>query len=485
MRQGNTFRILETISTDAYLTRNDTGASYFSNVIYTQNPAIGRYPPVPNYVGSFFMLTAERIGIPLTSHAIITAFHFATVLFFAILVVTVYELSLLFGLPLPFAVFTAVVTFLYPSLFGHGLSNLKDTAQVSLFTLAMYVCIKGEIKNSFRTIALGGIIWGLGLATKFNAIYVPIIWSVWSIFLFPIRPRRLVTFSMSFLVLLVCGLVTMFIVWPYLWTDPLNRLMSVVRYFTTVGTGYKVFWDGVLYQVGVGNSLWWYPVVSLLLVTPIAISICFVVGILRVLRDAVTRRNRGSLRLVLVIWIVVPLVRALFPSAAFYDGVRHFLEILPPFLILAVIGIQSLSVRVKYPVAAFLCIIFIVHLVYINSLYFPFSSGYYNFLAQNPNVQFDRDIESLSIREAIDYIHTAHGPSTVWAPLGGHLAWYYLTSGDRYVYNAPEADSIILINKSSHFSKQEFELSLPSGYHVEHIIARGNEIFAWIYRKSS
>jgi len=571
---GQYIKFFESRFDPSVLTRGDTGASMFEGVIFTQDPTISHYPPVPNYVGTLFAMAGSRLGFGHSASEIITSFHLASVVFFAVLVVTVYQFGLLLGMSRYASAGAAILTFLYPTMFGHGISDLKDVAQVSLFTLSLYYLTraamvanknfdapsislaespqsrykvgtrsKGEAAQNFvgsplpiRLLVLGAVIWGLGLATKFNAVYVPIIWVAWIIVskatgnaffrgaqrvvvglkrksfaslgetlptkhksVLPVSLRQSFNaFQKAFLSLLlplflvlVIGLLTAFLVWPYLWFDPIHRAMEVVHYFTTVGQGYQVFWDGRLYQVGVGRSMWWYPGANILLGTPIPLLVAILVGIVAVVARLITRSRNGKTHVLLFLWILIPLARAVLPSSAFYDGMRHFMEVIPPFMLLAMIGVESLAAFVsrKFSVSALytfiiLAALIVGQLVLIDSTYFPYSAGYYNVLAGDANTQYDRDIEALSVREAIDYIHSVASPVRVWVPVGGHLSWYYLTGADQYVYNAYDAQFIVLVNKSSHITRKDFEATVGTTYRLVHTVSRQGAIFAWVYSKN-
>lgn len=429
--------------------------SSFTDQIYPLDRNLAHLPPVHNYVGLVFVWIRTMLGIPATAPNIITAFHWSAALFFALLVAYTFLFARLLGLSTPLSVAAALFTYLYPTLFGHGYSNTKDIAQASLFTVSLYYLVK-------KNLLAGAAVWGLALATKFNAVYVPIIWGIWGIR--GIKGRRVIG-------VLGVGLVTAFLVWPYLWSDPIGRALEVVRYFTTVGQGYHAFWNGVVYRVGAGKALWWYPWANLVLVTPIPMLILAVIGGIRAIRE---RKTYG----ILLIWLVVPMLRAFLPSAAFYDGLRHFLEVLPAWALLAAMGLGELK---KY--SFFLAPFVVVQLLFINATYFPYSTGYYNFFAKDANVRFDRDIEALSVKEGVDYLHKKYGAIKLWSPIGGHLSWYYLTSKDQYVYSASPADSIILVNKSSHIRQSEFESAIAGDFVLDYEIRRGKGVFMWIYRK--
>jgi hypothetical protein len=473
------------------LETRDFTSSLFSGMIFTQEPAIARYPPFPNYLGTLLSLLHDNPTAP----SVISAFHMATVIFFALLVTTVYSFGLLLGFSPFFSTLASIFTFLYPTLFGHGFSNLKDTAQVAMFTLTLYFLTRLTISKQKQNLMKAATLWGLALATKFNAIYVPIIWVLWDVTrnkIYDLRFKNLKSYLLylkSYFLFLTVGIITTWIVWPYLWFDPLGHAREVITYFTTVGQGYNIFWDGSLYKVGVGKLLWWYPWMNLWLETPPPLLILWSVGVYAIVLE-IKKKKSITIRSILLLWFTIPLLRAFLPMAAFYDGMRHFMEVLPAGILISVIGSEKILefVTKRYRTGRLLChfvvLLLCFYLISINLTLFPYSSGYFNSFAHNTNQQFDRDIEALSVREAVEYLHKQYGPLKLWSPIGGHLSWYYLNPYDTYVYSKEEADSIILVNKSSHIRQEEFEKIISPSYSLDHTITRGDAIFAWIYRKT-
>jgi hypothetical protein len=390
------------------------------------------------------------------------------------MVTMTYRFGVLLGLSTPASVFAALAVFMYPQLFGHGLSNSKDTAQAALVITSLYYLVRGKRYDLVR----GSVMWGLGLATKFNAVYIPIIWGIWNLREFRvvgvIRALKQVGF------VLVIGLATMFLVWPYLWHDTYSHVLEVVKYFTTVGQGYRVMWNGTWYLVGAGKSLWWYPVLSFLYTTPIPLLLLWVFGVVRVFWEKDHKRK------LLFIWILVPLLRILWPWSAFYDLLRHFLEILPAVMLVAATGLDWFFKKKQHlkMTGVMLGMIIVGQMVYINATLFPYSTGYYNMFARNQNENFDRDIEALSVKEAMEFVHTTYGNVRVFLPIGGHLSWHYLTRQDQYVF--PElgrADIVIVVNKTSHQRIADYQAQHLIGYSLVHEIRRGEAIFAWIFKK--
>jgi len=434
--------------------------SYFRDRIFTLDPTLSHYPPLANYVGSLFTLVSEQFGYGKSGPQIIVLFHVATALFFALLVAHVYNIAILMELTPITALFVALATYLYPTMFGHGLTNLKDTAQAAMFTWAMYFLVRGSLVR-------GAVVWGLALATKFNAVYVPIIWGIWKI--------RSIRGIKKLLVILVVGFATAFLVWPYLWFNTIAHVGEVVTYFTTVGQGYHVYWYGHLYTVGERSTLWWYPWMSILTMTPPILLLLGGIGAMKLLREKDKKRK------LLLLWFFVPMARTILPYAAFYDGLRHFMEVIPAMMLLCGVGVEAISRRL-YPV---ILGGIVGYLILINVSYFPYSTGYVNMFVSNPNINLDRDIEGLSVKEGIDWLHQAYGDVSVWIPISSHTGWVYVRGGrDQIVRDVSGASFIIVVNKASHLRVTDYISTLVSGCTLVHEIRRGTAVFGWVYKKN-
>ena len=464
----------------SYFALKTDKASIYGDRIFPNDHLAAHLPPIHNYVGVLLVLAAQALHIPTTAPVIIIAWHMATVLFFAVTVTMTYRFGLLLGLSVGSSLFASLAVFMFPQLFGHGLSNVKDTAQAAMFILALYYLVKKDL-------LIGAVVWGVGLATKFNAVYVPIIWGIWR-FAMVIRDKRkvisknLIHITYHVLLITAIGVLVAVAVWPYLWFDTIQHILEVVRYFITVGQGYRVVWNGIWYTVGVGKSLWWYPLGSFVYTTPLPLLGLIFFGSIILVRK-LTQKPAWA---ILPIWILIPLIRTLSPWSAFYDLMRHFLEIIPALVLVAAIGLEwFFQKKHRFPTTGvMLGAIILGQMIYINVSLFPYSTGYYNVLAQNPNTNFDRDIEALSVKEAVDYIHQRYGDVRMFSSIGGHLSWYYLTPGDRYMYTEQGADTVIVVNKASHIQIADYVPRFLTGYTMVHEIRRGDAIFAWIYRRN-
>lgn len=226
----------------------------------------------------------------------------------------------------------AVSLALMPRLFGHAhLASLESITGLT-WTLAILGALRFWPREKLRfekRAGLCGFLIGLALLTKMQAILLPpliLIWSVWHFRRAAIKP------------LIVAGLVagmTFFIGWPWLWFDfPHN----IIEYFarTTDRFVLHVWYFGKLFDDV--DVPWHYPWVMFIATVPIGTLLLGGVGIRSIGRRFVTDPQlsliAGS--------ILAPLVLFSLPGVAVYDGARLFLVAFPGFAMLAGVGADCL-----------------------------------------------------------------------------------------------------------------------------------------------
>jgi len=213
----------------------------------------------------------------------------------------------------------AVSLVLMPRLFGHAhLAALETfmglTYAAALFSVACWW--KTSSPPSRKTACLSGLVFGLALLTKIQAILLPIpivAWAVWHW-----RGRAIVPLA----IWLFVGYLTFFICWPWLWLDPVGHF---VEYFgrTTGRVPIFVWYFGS--RLSDLEVPWHYAIVMFLTTVPVGLHLLGLLGLC-------AGRQRGRLepgeQLVLAA-LVFPLLLFSLPGVAVYDGVRLFLVSFP------------------------------------------------------------------------------------------------------------------------------------------------------------
>ncbi len=222
---------------------------------------------------------------------------------------------------------TAAIGFLFtsPRIVCHLMANIKDFPLMVLFAVTAIAFFRAYEAGSVRGLLAAGVLWGLTLATKANALFFPAV--PLAVVFLGRRPDvwrgRHKALGLGLLGAAAVGVTVMVAAWPYLWADPIGRFREHLEYigfrkdFTRPESLAPVF-EAVLFT------------------TPPLFLLLFAVGLVPAAQRA-WRRDR--LAILLLVWAAVPLGRYLLPQAVNFDGVRHFLELFPAMAAIAGLGV--------------------------------------------------------------------------------------------------------------------------------------------------
>jgi hypothetical protein len=227
--------------------------------------------------------------------------------------------------------FASLALVLMPRLYGHAhlaalesITNLTCTAAV----LAVAAWWNGTAPPSRRVALFTGIVLGLALLTKIQAVLIPMPVALWALWRW--RANAIVP-------LLIWGttaFVVFFASWPYLWLDPVGHLLEYLGRTTNRAT-IHCYYFGVRYADK--DVPWHYPFVMFAVTVPVALHVLGVLGLWRGKESGVrgqksereewdADRSRDWL---LLGCTVFPLIVFALPGVAVYDGERLFLTSYP------------------------------------------------------------------------------------------------------------------------------------------------------------
>jgi hypothetical protein len=144
-------------------------------------------------------------------------------------------------------------------------------------------------------------------------------------------------------VVIVGALATAFALWPWLWPGPMARLGKIADRLAEFASGFDVLYFGRLYP---SNALpWHYTLGSILVSTPLVVTLFAILGAASAARAQ--DRRRSSLAALALVWIASLL---LFDGMAtfHYDGMRHWLAVLPAIAMLAALGVDRARLAIDH-----------------------------------------------------------------------------------------------------------------------------------------
>ena len=241
-----------------------------------------------------------------------------------------------------FGVFAGIIAtlslFLYPLFLGESNFNIKDPIETTFFAATIYFFYLGIEKKLVKFFYLSAIFCALAFGTKFNIVFLPFIILPYLFFRFPpkkyLKIESFKKIPKSIYVALLLYPVIVFgshiIFRPYLWIDPLGRFMEIVQYYQIVGTGFS-YQNDFLFN---GWNL--YPPFFIAISTPPWILFLSMVGVFVAIPRI--KKENDKFLLLLLLWLIVPILRVMWPGSSIYSGVRQIMEYLPALSIFAGVG---------------------------------------------------------------------------------------------------------------------------------------------------
>jgi hypothetical protein len=275
------------------------------------------------------------------------------------------------------------------------------------------------------------------------------------------------------LVYFLTAFVPLYLSWPYLWTEPLLRLLLTLRVMMRFPWPGEVLFNGAYYA---GNELprsYLPTLFAFQLTEPLVLLSVFGLAIL--IWGLFKKRTNLEAFLLIAGWFGLPLSAAMLGRPYMYDNFRQFLFILPPLFLLAGFGIEFIfSLFKRTPLKVIALLLILLPGVWGMFRLHPYEYIYYNQFAggvSNSSRRFEMDYWGTSFREAAGYLNASapeNSAVVVWGP--ATTLWRFVRDDIR-VYDfrepaAPKSDfyAVILTRNDNDL---RYYIDLPAEFMVE------------------
>ena len=237
-----------------------------------------------------------------------------------------------------------------PILWEHAFINPKDPPFLVFFLITLELGFRmaeklanpqpGETKTqTLKHILLPAIL--LGLTTNIRVLG-PLAAVLSGLYFFTFRKLDRIWWFLPY------GLIAyavMVITWPFLWGNPVNNFIGVVRFMADNPTQLRVFFYGDIYRADAlpGRYL---PNLMLITMTEPILPLAIIGTILATFKIA-RKQLRWQSLIPTVGWFVIPFAYVLLRQPPMYDGFRHFLFILPPAFVLTGITLDAAFQKIQ------------------------------------------------------------------------------------------------------------------------------------------
>lgn len=342
--------------------------------------------------------------------------------------------------------FGAITLALFPIFWGHSFFNPKDIPFATLFTLATFLgaCLLNlyfqsspqETKLGFNRITLYSALYGslVGLVTgvRIGGFFI-LFYLLIAHLLARLEVKHLFYtirhFSKFYLLIFLSWVVTTFTVYPASWRNPITWFFEAVSSMSKFSVwDNNVLFDG---QEIPGKSLPWYYLPKLVTITtPVIFQIAFLMGIIWIIfkYKQLSPTQRACIILVLLQVFYLPLI-AILKQSTMYDGMRHFLFIIPGIAAIAATTLVWLYQKIssKYTklfATTFILISFSVIIFDMISLH-PYQYTYFNRAyggIAKAHTQQETEYWGLSLKEGMEWLNKNAAPNSSLVLAGPRFA---------------------------------------------------------------
>jgi hypothetical protein len=450
---------------------------------------------------SYLLLAREPVYfIESTGIDMASAWHLVNFLFFQVGVYFLYRLSTRWMKP--YAGTLAAALFAWqPMLWGHAFINPKDPPFLTFFLAT--ICLGFEMVDKLTEnerprisiVILPAILLGLTTSIRVLGPLAGVLVFIYFAFLFFTKKDR--KGYHPWLAILAYGaiaLVTMFITWPYLWESPLPRFLEVFRLMSDNPTNLSVLFNGEVYRAGQLPRRYLPFLLGTTLTEPV--WILFIVGVVtgywKLLRDQSSKRASNLMTASLTLsWFVILVLYVLIRNPAMYDGIRHFLFIVPPVFIFAgftfefLFDLLSKRMTTSWLYAGIVVLILLPGVLAILQLH-PYEYTYYNlFVGGTSNAfrKFETDYWLTCYKDAVKELNAeTTEPVTLFVHREAYIARYYANKNitvrdQRGAGDQLQSGDYILANSRTNEDRRIFK-DIPPGIEIK----RGKAQFCTIGR---
>ncbi len=212
-----------------------------------------------------------------------------------------------------------------PRFFFHAhLSALDVPAAVSVF-IVTFVFWKTLERTKWTWGLLLGLIWGLALATKINAVFVPVTLGLWLLIF-----RRELRLFVRMFIMGVTAIPVFVAAWPWLYIDSIERLTAYIHFVTDEHWEIGQYYLGQFFM----PPPWHFGFVMLWAVLPLGLTALYLIGIVR----AGDAKRDGGLGWLLLLSALTPILAIATGKSMVYDNERLIMVSFPFLAGLAGVG---------------------------------------------------------------------------------------------------------------------------------------------------
>ena len=219
--------------------------------------------------------------------------------------------------------------FSMPRVFFHAHLSALDLAAATMIVAVVLLFWKTRHSTSWWADIALGVLWGLAVSTKVNAVFAYFVLLIWVL---AFQRQRLM--ARRLLVMGVLALVVFFLSWPWLYYETVERVVEYVLFITVDHWPIGQWYFNQFYM----PPPWHFPFVITAVITPLSLLILFVIG----LTVAFIAKEKRPFATFLLLNGFVHMFMIALGQSMVYDNERLFISTLPFIAAFSAIGFRAI-----------------------------------------------------------------------------------------------------------------------------------------------
>jgi hypothetical protein len=296
---------------------------------------------------------------------------------------------------LNFSITCSIIFFLYPYLFGHSQINAKDIPFLSFWIISTYyllVIIKKfyfDNKIFFYEIITLSFLTGFLVSIRITGILILLQYLISIIVLINFKKIDIFKFlnknKFFFIIFSILFLISVYILNPILWADPLeifNSLKWMSKYYNSTCT---LTLGKCMEAQNLPSS---YIFIWLFFKLPILVILGFF--LFPIVEKKLFKKNLNSIfySILLISFLSIIFILIL-TNVALYDEIRHLMFLIPLILLISLFNIYLFNKNIFYFLSTLTIIFFILENINLNKYQYTWLNSFAKFISIEKNFEID------------------------------------------------------------------------------------------------
>ena len=229
---------------------------------------------------------------------------------------------------------------LSPRIFAHSFYNSKDAILLSFMIINIYALVRFFENKTYLTAIILALCTAVVIDHRIVGVYIPLV----TLFFLGLEAFKsdstgnyVKKHSPIFLVYLISLLAFIYLLWPFLWENPVKNFLQAFHHMK------KFPWPGSNFYLGESIKAteipWHYIPTWISVTTPFVYTLLFMIGVIGVMVNffknplKIYKSESEKLNLLILTLFSTPLLAVIILNSVLYATWRHMFFIYPSFLI--------------------------------------------------------------------------------------------------------------------------------------------------------